>query len=391
MSSLQKSPFPNTAQELLLKAALMDGTAARDAWQHWRGMVDFETEVDGGSLRLLPLVYQNLLCLKVEDPLMLRLKGIYRKSWSNNHLLFRKTAQVLGLLHANRIPTMVLKGIPLTLMVYRNHAVRPMYDMDIMVPAFAAKQALDVLTGDGWSVRSPHLLSFSLKFGRSIELDDKTGHELDLHWHPVFESHAGGVQADFWDRAVELVVSGETTRTLCPSDQLFHTLVHGLRCNDDPPIRWVADAVGIIGAEDQPVDWQRLLEYTAKYRVTLQVRQALAYLKENFGCPVPEAVQKSLDAVKPGWAERIVYRHARSAGDIAADNFRGRALAVYVGHIRQSEKRNLLSLHLDFFRYVYHLSRGRSRIRLFWNYLLLLIGKSNAEKYKTNEEASQTA
>jgi hypothetical protein len=386
MSSLQKGPFPNPAQELLLKTALLNGSAARDAWRQWREMVDFETQVDGGSLRLLPLVYHNLLALEVDDPLMLRLKGIYRKAWSKNHLLFRKTAGALSLLHSAGIPTMVLKGIPLTLLYYRNHALRPMCDMDVMVPAEEADRALHILEREGWIIRKPHLRSFSLRFGRSMELDNVNGDELDLHWHPIFETHGDGVQQDFWDRAVELEVSGVTSLTLCPSDQLFHTLVHGLRCNNDPPIRWVPDAISIIRSETQPVDWQRLLDYTMKYRVSLQVWMALQYLVERFGCPVPDAVQQTLQSVKPGWTEKLIYRHATSLGDLDAGTFRQRVLAVYVGYIRQSEKRNLPALHLGFVRYVYHLTRGRSRFRLFIDYLMLLFRNQADRKQIANEE-----
>jgi len=354
-----------------------------EAWRQWRDTVDFETGVDPGSLRLLPLAFHNLYDKAagnpvMNDPVMQRMKGIYRKSWSRNHFLFRKTARVLALLHGHGIPNMVLKGIPMSLLVYGNHAVRPMYDMDVMVPPDRTEQALEVLTKAGWTVRNPRLQRFLLKFGRSIDLVDREKDELDLHWHPVFEMHGGITGSDFWDHAVSLEVAGGKTLSLCPADQLFLTLVHGLRCNNEPPIRWVPDAMALMRLPEGSLDWDRLVDQSRKYRVVLPVRDALAYLVGRFDAPVPSPVLQALDREKTGWTDRMVYRHALKMGDLSGSTFRQRAMAVYVGHIRQSGKRDFLSLHLGFVRYAFHLTRGRSRLKLFLKYAwLLFTGKHN--------------
>lgn len=383
------SPFPTPSQELLLKVSLLSGEAMLEAWHQWRNRVNFETGVDPGSLRLLPLAFHNLYSHApdnpvMRDPVMQRMKGIYRKSWSRNHFLFRKTARVLAILHEHGIPTMVLKGIPMTLLVYGNHAVRPMYDMDVMVPKYRAEQALQVLVKADWVVRNQHMQGFLLKFGRSIDLADQENDELDLHWHPVFETHSGLPESDFWDHSVGLEVAGAKTRSLCLADQLFLTLVHGLRCNIEPPIRWIPDAMALMRMPEGFLDWDRLVKQTTRYRVVLQVQNALAYLVRHFEAPVPTPVLQTLNREKTGWTDRLVYRHALQMGDLSGTSFRQRAMAVYVGHIRQSKKRSFLALHLGFVRYVLHLTRGRSRIRLALEYAWLLF--TGKQQRRTNDE-----
>src|SRR3990172_6475884 len=113
-SHIGGSMFPTRAQELLLRAALLQGEPARHAWQHWRMQVNLEQEWDAGTYRLLPLVYHNLRALGVDDPLMSKLRGIYRREWYKNQMLFHTIAEVLRLFHAAGIETMILKGSALT-------------------------------------------------------------------------------------------------------------------------------------------------------------------------------------------------------------------------------------------------------------------------------------
>jgi len=50
---------PSPVEQLLLRAALLDGEEAITAWQAWITAVDL-SNVNPGSYRLLPLLYDNL-------------------------------------------------------------------------------------------------------------------------------------------------------------------------------------------------------------------------------------------------------------------------------------------------------------------------------------------
>jgi hypothetical protein len=69
--------WPNRDQELLLRAALLNGEPALEAWNEWRRTVNVDV-VDYGSHRMIPQLYRNMQRLGVNDSLMERLKGVYR-------------------------------------------------------------------------------------------------------------------------------------------------------------------------------------------------------------------------------------------------------------------------------------------------------------------------
>jgi len=187
LSPTQASPWPDPRQLLLLKAALLTGDQAARAWEQWKASFRFEDPLDEGSFRILPLLYHNLRVLAPEDPLLPRLKGTWKQAWYRNQKLFHEGAAVLRKLHDQGIRTILLKGAALSLHFYDDIALRPMSDLDILVPASQARQAIAVLTLHGWTAEDPGGLEYNLRYGRSMGFRRPCSAELDLHWHPFFE------------------------------------------------------------------------------------------------------------------------------------------------------------------------------------------------------------
>lgn len=362
MQSSAGSPFPNPSQELLLKAALLPRDVAVPAWKEWRSNVDFELDVDHGSFRLLPLTYQNLSSLGYTDDLVSgRLKGIYRQAWIKNQQLFYKTAKVLRSLHEAEIKTAVLKGIALTELVYKNYGTRPMADMDILVPFTEAENAIKCLKKEGFILQDAHLLNHNLHYGRGIAFKDEEDTEVDLHWHAISHAHENIRITDFWDEVIPVQIAGVQTHILSATDNLFHAIVHGIRKNPEPPIRWVADSVTIINSGDVSIDWQRLLYFSKKLRVYLQVKEALLYIKEHFDANIPEQVIDEIIAYKPDYVERVVFRHGKKVGDNALKfSFAERVYSFYARYLRQTNREGIVEIHVGLI--LYALDRLRDRI-----------------------------
>src|SRR5262249_44304319 len=80
--------WPNHEQQLVLQAIFAEPERAREAYLAWRGTLDIEQPFDGAVMRLLPLLYLRLLKIGLNDPLTGRLKGVYRRAWSDTHTLF---------------------------------------------------------------------------------------------------------------------------------------------------------------------------------------------------------------------------------------------------------------------------------------------------------------
>ncbi len=299
---------------MLLRAALLSGEQAIDAWQKWNSAVDINT-IDVGSKRLLPLLYVNLKSLGIDHPLMQKFKGVYRRAWYDNHLLLRSVSSFLRSLHEERIETVLLKGAALTQLYYKDLGLRPMIDVDLLVPVSSAARAL----------RLAIALSYKPTLDRPVAIDrlaeseifkasvhsenlvDTNGRGLDLHWHVLFESLDEDADKEFWDAAIPLTFQGVPTAVFNSADQLLHVCSHGIVWNSVPTIRWVADAMMILRCAPD-MDWDRVLRQAKTHGLALDMKDSLGYLVSTVDAPVPGEVLRTLGETRVSTVDSMWYR-----------------------------------------------------------------------------------
>lgn len=298
--------WPTGEQELILRAALLRGEPALESWHEWKRSVNLDV-IDYGSHRMIPQLYRNLQRHGVADPVLERFKGVYRYYLYKNEILLHRIASLLSSIADAGIKTMVLKGTALIKLYYRESGVRPMLDADVLVHAGQAELAMDLLTRLRWKPVRYRRPQQRIPILHSTPFEDEGGRQLDLHWHLFWECFNANDDQDYWDRAVPIEIGGVPTLALNPTDQLLHTCWHGARWNEVPPIRWIADALAIMGESAAEIDWTRLLKQTQKHRIVMPVRDSLAYVKERFAAPVPDSVLESLSAVRVSRIERESY------------------------------------------------------------------------------------
>src|SRR5262245_35752063 len=102
--------WPIREQELLLRAALLAADAAEPALREWETAVAFD-RLDPASVRLLPLLYDNLIRCGLSSPVLPRIKGVHRHAWCRNQVLFARIAETIDALENAGIRTMLLKGV----------------------------------------------------------------------------------------------------------------------------------------------------------------------------------------------------------------------------------------------------------------------------------------
>jgi len=362
-------PYPSEKQLVLLKSALLTGSEALKAWETWSSSWDMEETLDHGSFRLLPLLYRNLSSLMVKHPGMTVLKGIYKQAWYRNQKLFSDAAEVIRRIQDAGVEVMLLKGTALLLEYYRDMGVRPMADLDIMIPRPQAEMTIAVLQSHGWEAEFPHYLAYNMRYGRSMMFRNAEGFECDVHWSPLFESVSDTDADDFWREAADLKFKGMDVKALCSADALLHTLVHGLKWNPEPPIRWVADAVTILRAADRPIDWQRFVAKVRQYKVLIQVRKALVFLQQEFAVAIPDAVLQELAASRTTLAERMIYRYDFKNPRLEANTFRERMQLLWIIYLRQAGRMNIVAHGFGFLEFLLFRTRGK-RLLVFWYYLV---------------------
>lgn len=297
---------PDQIHLLLLKAALSEGDQARVAWQEARQRIGSIARLEGGSYRLLPLLYRNLSEQGVEDPELERLKGVYRHCWYTNHMLFHEAGVLLGSLERAGVDTLVLKGGALSRLYYPVPGTRPMEDVDVLVHRRQAREAIEVLERDGWKLEAPAPIECVLRTRKSSACSHPRGRFLDLHWSPLWQPTD---EQSFWDHAIPLEIGGAQTRALCPEDQLLHVCVHGMNANMRRPY-WAADAVMISRSQEGKLDWQRLVELARDNELSLALEHGLRFLGDEFELDIPRTVLAQLGATTRSRSERLTHRIA---------------------------------------------------------------------------------
>lgn len=285
------------SSDLLLKTVLMKGAEAREAGTRWLESVDIWT-LPAGSRRVFPLAYDNLRHENVEHPFMAVLKGLKRHSWCSNHLLFKAAAPVVTTLRNAGIEVMVLKGVPLAIDYYRDVALRPMGDVDLLVPFDKAAAANRLLVDIGWRAGIPlTALESQLRYDNARPFFDPSRHAIDLHWHMMPFCIGPHADDSFWEASREIEFESKKVRALHPSDQLLHTCAHGAEWGRPATVQWIADAAVILRVTAD-FDWDRLQKQARVRELTVCLREALRYLRDRFECPVPAEVMRSLDGTR---------------------------------------------------------------------------------------------
>lgn len=374
------SPIPSEKYLHLLKACLLSDNEAFKGFEAWRKLVDFETGIEYATHRMLPLLYNNLKGLQIDDPIITRLKGIYKKKWSENNIFFYKIKDVLLLLKSMNLRIVVLKGVPLAVEYYKNVALRSMADIDLLILKSERRACIQALEKEGYTLKENATLDYLLRTFRSVTMV-KDGLEIDVHWSPILESF--GIQSEnmFWENTVPIEVMGVQLETFCATDQLFHILIHGFRFNPEPPIRWVADAHAILHTEKE-IDWERLWILFEKHKVILQSRGAIQFLQQEFYLNFPEALSKKLHEYRPTISEKILFKNAMEEGWQFENptTFAETVRMHYYIHLRQSTQRSFLFQNLAFVSYTSQLIAETPRF--FVKRFFMLLFKPLAQKKK---------
>ena len=305
---------------LLLRGALLNGKVARDATAAWLDAHRADAFegfrfLDSASRRLLPLVYRNVK-ENIPSDLGKELRAVHHQYWAENQQLFRKLEEMLIRFQRAGIPTLILKGAALAILHYRDMAVRPMSDFDILVPEEHAAQLVRQFVREGWVPdcipASAPQTDYYFRFRHAVDLVHPQLGLVDLHWHVLLEATYRGADSQFWEGSVPVKVKSVLTRALNPADQLLHTCLHGYPYNPMPSIRWIADAVTIL--RTSTIDWDRMLRMAGDLRVTVPCMDALAFLNREFDAGVPEETISRMVARRVGGSETRYFQRMANPG-----------------------------------------------------------------------------
>jgi hypothetical protein len=176
--------------------------------------------------RLGPLLHWRLgddpLAKGVPKPFAEAIAANFAKHSRRVVELQAEVSRIQRIMRENEIPAVFLRGAFLAFHVYRQPGLRPLRDLDVLVPEEDAQAASNALRTS--ILRRP---------GRPA---DEPGMRIDVEFHTRLMDQSRRFDPAFdagtWNRLISRVVAEEEVWYLSPADQLLHLILQAL--HDDP-------------------------------------------------------------------------------------------------------------------------------------------------------------
>lgn len=237
------------------------------------------------------------------------------------------------------IPYVALKGAFLAHFAYPHAALRPMRDLDVLVPipklldAYAVLMKAGLTRQDAYpgapdaamlvhkhlpALRTP-VSGVSVELhGRLLDLDTNHPDRLDLSAEP-----------GFWERAIPGPVAGQTLRFESPTDLLLHLIIHAAyehQFNNGPLL--LSDLAFLI--QTQPVNWPLFWQLAAQRDASRGCVLALKLTQRYW--PVEQIDWCGQDAE----ASRLTERTLDAAANLMLQDMQARSLVRLNHQLQQA-------------------------------------------------------
>lgn len=229
----------------------------------------------------------------------------------NTGLLYELEAALAALAGAD-VPVLLLKGAALAETVYRDPALRPMADCDLLVRPADLPRAQATLIAAGYRpvADEPHpgdLARFESQM--ALRKEGPLPARIELHWHlldsPYYQAR---LSADwFWAGAEEFRIGAVPARGPAPTPNLLYLAAHLALHHRLAGLMWWYDIAALLHTCGDRVDWEALLDQAEACDLVLPLQQVLPVIAQHWAVAVPTAVLARLAALRPSAGEARVH------------------------------------------------------------------------------------
>jgi len=301
---------------------------------------------------LLPLIYYSVpdAILPLSEAARERCAQAYYQTVACNLCLYRELGSVLEALRDAEIPVIILKGAALAVTLYPNIGLRPIGDVDLLVPQARLSEALACLKALGYIEPIPDVApGLNRVVGHHVSLGG--GKDIPLHVEVHWTLAAGGhdrhapSMAWFWQQTEPLTLGpgaeepgsgGELALllTLTPTAHLLYLAAHlifqhgGALTNclaswkgtSTPSqqageivchqfqLLWLYDIDLMVRREADRLDWDELLHRAQEFRWAAALHATLQCAQDRFGTPLPQGFLDALAEVSDHRSAHLVER-----------------------------------------------------------------------------------
>ena len=276
-------------RSLLLRAALGPPAEAEEAFHAWRRRVRTAlSDLPPADKALLPLLSSRLPGFGAPADDCDAAMNAYRATWATNHHLASEAAPAIEALQSAGLPVTALKGTVLAFGVYASPGLRPMRDVDLLVPPERSREARRALEKAGFLPVERHADGF-LDSIHGIGYRSPSGFEVDLHWHALLERPEGEADRFLATGAAPLRLPDGAVLAPAPEAHLLLVSVHAERWSPVAHRIGIADIVALLG-RSSPVRLQETVEAARRLGLLVPFSRALAEAEwASPGC-IPSAL-----------------------------------------------------------------------------------------------------
>jgi hypothetical protein len=218
----------------------------------------------------------------------------------NNAELIRELKTLTRLFADAGIPVVALKGICFALTIYPEPALRPMVDLDLLVPASDLPKAVWIAKEAGYVEPVPEAfpgLDDLLSHAVGLQKTTAPFTVLELHHSLVAEkSFAYAVPMDWFWTQTEPLTGFDNLLMLTPTAQVLYASAHAMYQHGarNTSLRWFYDLDRLIRVHAERMDWVLLLAQAREFEWSSAASAALNQAISFFDTPVPSQVLDTL-------------------------------------------------------------------------------------------------
>ncbi len=223
----------------------------------------------------------------------------YAASRLRTRMLVLELLELLDHLRGHDIPAVPYKGPVLGVVAYRDLALRPFGDLDILIRERDVARACSLLAQLGYRRVIPELHEAAERYFVRVDheheffsTDGLTS--VDLHWRLCTRRFPARIDTEaVWSRLGTCDILEHAVPTLDPEDQL---LAHCMHANKDlwRKLIWLSDIDKLIRATEPLFDWDRMRAAARRAHCARMLDFALYLAHHLLATPLPPAVQRTL-------------------------------------------------------------------------------------------------
>lgn len=233
------------------------------------------------------------------------LRSIYLRTWMQNQKLIGELEELARLFDQAEIPVVVIKGACFALTIYADASLRPMGDLDLLVPRQKLSEAVQIAKSSGYMESIPEAspgLNDLLNHAVFMQKGGGQSMPLELHKSLVADrSFTYAVPVEwFWSQTEPLDGAAQSRfrnlRMLTPTAQVLYASAHAMLQHGGrkAPLRWYCDLDRLVRYYDRRIDWGLLLSQARVFEWNSAVEAALSQTRAFFDTPIPDHVLDSL-------------------------------------------------------------------------------------------------